>query len=554
MRLPANRLGWPVGTIRGRLSRARDLLRSRLTRRGVTASAALTAVGSLSETARAAVPAALGDRVVRAAAEIATGRTIAAVASAQVAAWVEGASRSLAVYRGLSAAGFLIFLGAIGTGLALLVASPSSEFPQAERPASPDPREATRREMLQLKGTWSTMTTVESTINGVPQKPKQVKMIWSIDRDLIKDTDEDGFAGKSYRFTLDPQKVPKHIDLAVLNSGLKLYGIYKLEGNALTVSLGGIRPDDFEEGPPQFRLLCRFRRESRTPAQLGQEYPNAPGCFWAIEPKGSVPSSVHSGGVNVITRKDARGALVVTLAYITKSRDDENAQQYRPVAFDDKRVRHLLAGGAGGSSGSSTIAGATLVLGEHRLDPEVLPYDRVKHVGIELVPPEALQAARVAASMKAAQAAREAGVEILPAPEIGKPFEFSLTDTKGRLTRSAELKGKVVLIDCWAGWCSPCMAKMPGLKKLYERRHAEGFDVIGINFDHKRERAEELIKSVGLPWAEVYVPDDDRTRGLWADGPGIGGLPRLFLIDRQGILRWEGGPGEVEARVNGLLE
>ena len=95
----ADRLGWPVGTVRGRLSRARDLLRSRLTRRGVTASAALAAVGSLSDPAKAAVPAALRDATVRAAAQVAAGRTIAAAASAQVAAWVAGASRGLAFYR-----------------------------------------------------------------------------------------------------------------------------------------------------------------------------------------------------------------------------------------------------------------------------------------------------------------------------------------------------------------------------------------------------------------------------------------------------------------------
>jgi hypothetical protein len=52
----------------------------------------------------------------------------------------------------------------------------------------------------------------------------------------------------------------------------------------------------------------------------------------------------------------------------------------------------------------------------------------------------------------------------------------------------------------------------------------------------------------------VYVPEDDRTRDLWAKGPGISGLPRLFLIDRQGILRWAGYPGELDERVDSLLK
>lgn len=190
---------------------------------------------------------------------------------------------------------------------------------------------------------------------------------------------------------------------------------------------------------------------------------------------------------------------------------------------------------------------------EYRLDPAVLPFNQVKRLGIEVIPPETRQVAKAAASVRAVQAARDSGVEMLPAPEVGKPFPFSLTDTKGRALRSAELKGKVVLIDCWAGWCSPCMAKMPKLKELYERRRGDGFEVIGINFDHSRERAEELVKKLGLNWPEVYVPDDDRTRELWADGPGISGLPRLFLIDQGGILRWSGSPLEIEERVTRLL-
>jgi thiol-disulfide isomerase/thioredoxin len=116
------------------------------------------------------------------------------------------------------------------------------------------------------------------------------------------------------------------------------------------------------------------------------------------------------------------------------------------------------------------------------------------------------------------------------------------------------MKGKVVLIDCWAGWCSPCMAKMPQLKTLYEGRHGDGFEVIGVNFDKDRTRGEQLVKTVALPWPEVFVPGDDRTRRLWTEGPGIASLPRLLLIDREGILRWDGSPAELEERIAALLD
>lgn len=68
----ARELGWPVGTVRGRLARARGLLRTRLTRRGLALSAGLVAAGSLPETASAALPGVLVEATVRAALSSAT--------------------------------------------------------------------------------------------------------------------------------------------------------------------------------------------------------------------------------------------------------------------------------------------------------------------------------------------------------------------------------------------------------------------------------------------------------------------------------------------------
>ena len=436
----------------------------------MTASAAPTVLGPLACRALAEVPTGLRDATVQAAIRVASGQTIASVA-AHVASWAEDTSKIVGLSRWNPAAGFLLCLGVIGTGLALASAGapPLQQKPQSQPstpPVAREDRSANLRAMLQLKGTWASPQTVTYTIGGVPQPPKAYKLIYSIDRNMITTSNDDGFAAWTYCYSIDPDQTPKTIELRSLNNGVVLHGIYKLEGDSLTICEGLERPTEFREGPPQSLIV--FHRESRTPAKLAPEVPNAPGCYWACEPKGGPPSSMTNGIINFNVKKDPQGAMLVTLAYLAKLEDGEPDVEYQPVAIDGKKARYLFEGKKGGWGGSAPFPDVLLGLSEYRLDPEILPFDRVRSLGVEVVPAEVRREAKAAASARAIQEARGAGIEILPRPEVGKSYEFALTASGGQELRSSALKGKVVVIDCWASWSGPCTEKMPGLKKLYE--------------------------------------------------------------------------------------
>src|SRR6476469_9655675 len=126
-------------------------------------------------------------------------------------------------------------------------------------------------------------------------------------------------------------------------------------------------------------------------------------------------------------------------------------------------------------------------------------------------------------------------VAVSKAGEIGSQLPgFSVRDLRGRRISSADLRGKVVLIDFWATWCQPCKKEMPGYQKLVDRYGAQGFAVIGFKLDIMADTEEPraFARRLGIRYPLAVATDAVKNKF-----GGIEGLPTTLLYDRQGILR-----------------
>ena len=124
---------------------------------------------------------------------------------------------------------------------------------------------------------------------------------------------------------------------------------------------------------------------------------------------------------------------------------------------------------------------------------------------------------------------------VIATGQIGSRLpEFDVEDLHGHKLSSADLQGKVVLVDFWATWCQPCKKEMPGYQRLLDRYGSRGFTVVGFKFDTMMDMEEPLqfAKKIGVRYPLAVATDD-----LKLKFGGIEGLPTTMLYDREGILR-----------------
>ena len=132
-----------------------------------------------------------------------------------------------------------------------------------------------------------------------------------------------------------------------------------------------------------------------------------------------------------------------------------------------------------------------------------------------------------------------------PTPAPG----FELPDLDGDQHRQADYRGRILVVNFWATWCTPCREEMPSLERLHRALQDEGVTVVAINMGDARRHVAAFDREARLSFPLLIDPSGEVARHDWR----IRGLPTTFIVGAEGRIlyrlmganEWDS-PGTIE--------
>ena len=126
-----------------------------------------------------------------------------------------------------------------------------------------------------------------------------------------------------------------------------------------------------------------------------------------------------------------------------------------------------------------------------------------------------------------------AGDLMTPVTPVKVANDFTLNTPDGESLSLRDFKGKYVLVNFWAYWCTPCIKEFPDMQELYDQSDKSNFEIIAIHAGPYNEQAAEFIEKFGITFPVVSDPDTS------LKGWDVPALPISYLIDPEGNIEYK---------------
>lgn len=135
----------------------------------------------------------------------------------------------------------------------------------------------------------------------------------------------------------------------------------------------------------------------------------------------------------------------------------------------------------------------------------------------------------------------DGAVETIPAADRAEPVTMSGSLLDGTPWDIAATRGRVLVLNVWGSWCSPCVAEAPDLEKAWQELQAKKAPVqfVGIDFREEAVRGAAFVKKAGITYPSLTDEGGVLVLRLQGKAPTV---PTTLVLDRS---------GRIAARVNG---
>jgi cytochrome c biogenesis protein CcmG, thiol:disulfide interchange protein DsbE len=106
---------------------------------------------------------------------------------------------------------------------------------------------------------------------------------------------------------------------------------------------------------------------------------------------------------------------------------------------------------------------------------------------------------------------------------------FKVKTESGAVMSPKDFGGKLLVLNFWASWCTPCVQEIPSLNQIQKMFASQGLVVLGVNVDRKEDLYRNMLHRFQVSFQTVRDPDENINYRY-----GTYKVPESYIIDRNG--------------------